>query len=132
MGVKILIIEDSPTVLALINDKLIEEGYETAMAENGEEGVDKATAIDPDLVIIDTVLPGINGFETCRRIRDANLPGGTKIIVMTGNIDAVDAVEARKSGADDYTVKTADFNELLLTIKNLLEGSGTDGQDREG
>ncbi len=82
-----------------------------------------AASENPDLVITDTNMPGIDGFETCRQIRDAGSKDNPKIIVTTGAIDAVDAVEARKAGADDYCVKTSDAAQLIVAVKNLIGGA---------
>lgn len=119
MSGKILIIEDSPTVLGILKEMLEGEGYEILVAENGEEGIRKATQEKPDLVISDTLLPGIDGFEVCRRIKKNQEPTAPKIIVMTGSIDAVDAIKARRVGADDYCVKTSDFSSLIEAVKAL-------------
>lgn len=121
MGKRLLIIEDSPTTLSMLKEVFEQEGYEVIPTESGEEGVKKTVSEKPDLVIIDTILPGINGFEACRQIR--KLQGSTvpKIIVMTGCVDAVDAGKAKVVGADDYAVKTADFSYLIEAVKNLVK-----------
>ena len=116
---KLLIIEDSPTVLGMLKDMFEQEGYEVIPANSGEEGVKKTVSETPDLVITDTMLPGINGFEACRRIREIQSPGKPKIIVMTGSVDAVDEGKARAAGADDYIMKTSDFSYLLGAVKKF-------------
>ena len=88
-------------------------------AKNGKEGLEKAKKELPDLVITDTVLPGIDGFEVCRQIKQKEALD-TKVIVMTGVIDAVDAVKAREMGADDYCVKATDGKPLVGAVKNLM------------
>lgn len=117
---KILVVEDSSTALGMIKNALECEGYLVITAETGEEGIKKVIIEKPDLVITDTQLPGIDGFEVCRQIK--KMPGSVnpKIIVMTGAIDAVDAIKARESGADDYTVKTSDLRPLIETVKKLI------------
>lgn len=120
MAKKILIVEDSPTALSMLKNALRCEGHLVITSETGEEGVKKAILEKPDLVIINTILPGIDGFEVCRRIRDSLGQTIPKIIVMTGIIDAVDAVKAREFGADDYTAKTSDLSPLIETVKNLI------------
>lgn len=121
MGKKILLVEDNDQDRKIMKRFLSKEGYEEiSMAESGEEGVEKAESEKPDLVISDTNLPGINGFEVCQRIREAQGATTPKIIIMTGAIDAVDAVKARKMGADDYCVKTSDCSSLLEAVKNLI------------
>lgn len=121
MAKKILIIDDADTDRKIVTRYLNKEGYDDIIfAENGEDGVAMAASENPELVISDTNMPGIDGFETCRRIRDAGSKEVPKIIVMTGAIDAVDAIKARKAGADDYCVKTSDCAQLIAAIKNLI------------
>jgi DNA-binding response OmpR family regulator len=79
-----------------------------------------ASSEKPDLVITDTMMPGIDGFETCRQIRATHDKEEMKIIVTTGAIDAVDAVKARKAGADDYCVKTSDPTQLIAAVRGLI------------
>jgi len=121
MAKKILIIDDTASDCKITQRYLNKEGYDNIIiAENGEDGVAMAASENPDLVITDTNMPGIDGFETCRQIRDAGSKETPKIIVTTGAIDAVDAIKARKSGADDYCVKTSDFAQLMVAVKNLI------------
>lgn len=120
MSKKLLIIDDSEQDRKIMKRYFTKAGYENiSMAENGEDGVKKAEEEKPDLVISDTMLPGIDGFEVCRRIREALGPEVPKIIIMTGAIDAVDAVKAREMGANDYCVKTSDCESLIEAAKNL-------------
>lgn len=121
MTKKILIIDDTDTDRKITQRYLLKEGYDNIItAENGEDGVAKAASESPDLVITDTNMPGIDGFETCRQIREAGDKENPKIIVTTGAIDAVDAIKARKAGADDYCVKTSDAAQLMVAVKNLI------------
>jgi len=124
MGKKILIIDDTDTDRKIVARFLNKAGFnEVIFAGNGEEGVKMAETEKPDLVITDTNMPGIDGFETCRQIREAGDKEHPKIIVTTGAIDAVDAIKARKCGADDYCVKTSDAEQLVVAVKNLLGGA---------
>ncbi len=119
---KILIIDDNEQDRKIVERYLKKSGYtDISMAENCQEGVDKANAENPDLVILDTVLPDNVGFEACRQIKENKGPSAPVVIMMTGTVDAVDAVRARQSGADDYCVKTPDCHPLLEALKNLLE-----------
>lgn len=120
MAKKILVVEDSPTALSILKNALEGEGYLVITAETGEEGVKKANSERPDLVLTDTQLPGIDGFEVCRQIKESPGSVDPKVIVMTGAIDAVDAVKAKESGADDYAVKTSDLSPLIETVKKLI------------
>ena len=120
MEKKILIIDDNEQDRKIMQRFLNKAGYEEIlMAETGEEGVKKAESEKPDLVIIDTMLPGIDGFEVCRQIRGIQGSSAPKIVITTGTIDAVDAVKARRMGADDYCVKTSDCLPLIEAVKNL-------------
>lgn len=117
---RILIIDDSEDDRLISKKFLAEAGYQEFMfSETGEDGVEKAKSETPDLVITDTMLPGIDGFEVCRRIREA-LGDKVRIIMMTGSMDAVDAVRARRMGTDDYVVKSRDPALLLEAVKRLM------------
>lgn len=121
MGKKILIIDDTDSDRKIVKRFLNKAGYEDIVtAETGEQGVAAAVSEKPDLVITDTMMPGIDGFETCRRIREDHGRETPKIIVTTGAIDAVDAIKARKAGADDYCVKTSDAAQLIAAVKGLI------------
>ncbi len=118
---KILLIDDSAQDRKIISRQLSQAGFsEIELAETGEDGVAKARNSEFDLVISDTILPGMDGFEVCKSIREASGPDKPKIIVMTGAIDAVNAVKARKLGANDYCAKTSDGAPLLEAVKKLI------------
>jgi len=118
---RILIIDDNEQDRIIIKRFLKKAGYaDTSEAANGEEGLEKAAAERPSLIITDTMLPGIDGFEVCSRLKKSSERSNAKIIVMTGAIDAVDAVKAKKAGADDYCVKTSDAAPLLEAVRKLL------------
>ncbi|MCX5700519.1 MAG: response regulator [Candidatus Omnitrophica bacterium] len=120
MSKKILIVDDSPTFLATLQAALKDEDFNLVTAVNGEEGAKLAISEKPDLAIIDTLLPGINGFDTCSKIRKVSTNANLKILIITGSVDAIDAVKARKSGADDYCVKTKDIKLIIDSAKKLL------------
>ncbi len=122
MAKKILVIDDNKQDRMIMKIFLAKAGYEdVSLAESGEEGLEKAISEKPDLVIMDTLLPGMDGFEACRRIKESLAAAAPKIIIMTGTVDAVDAVKAKKMGADDYCVKTADGVSLVEAVKSLLK-----------
>ena len=121
MSKKILIIDDTDSDRKIVTRFLNKAGYDNiVIAETGEQGVTMAASERPELVITDTMMPGIDGFETCRQIREAHDQETMKIIVTTGAIDAVDAVKARKAGANDYCVKTSDPAQIIAAVKNLI------------
>jgi len=118
---KILIIDDNDQDQKIMNRYLKEEGFEDVLfAHNGGEGIEKARSEKPDLIVIDTLLPEMDGFEVCRKIREEDGISQVKIIIITGFIDAVDAVKARSVGADDYCVKTSDFSSLIEAVKSIV------------
>src|SRR3989338_2764951 len=107
MGKKILLADDETNIRTSLADILEECGYEVIKAANGQEAVEKASKELPDLVLLDTMMPGMGGIEVCRQIKQVEkLP--CKVIIYTGKIDAIDAVEARRCGVDDYCVKGTD------------------------
>ena len=119
MTTKILIVDDNINVRATLKDIFNEMGNTVMEAVSGEEALEKLQIEKPDLVLVDTRLPGMNGFEVCRRIKQKeNL--ATKIIVYTGRIDAIDAVKARRMGADDYCVKGFDPALLISAVQKLV------------
>ena len=120
MKKRILIIDDNPEVLELVGIILNEAGYEATATANFEEAVQKARENRPDLVLTDVVMPGVSGFEVCGKIKEMFHPDPPKIIVMTGKLDAIDPVRARKAGADDFVVKGTGMAALLESVKRLL------------
>ena len=123
MGIKVLVVEDNEQDRKIIKRFLNKAGYDNVvMAVTGQEGIDEAKKEEPELIILDTILPDMPGFEVCRRIRQIDELKYVKIVIQTGSIDAVDAVKAKQVGADDYCVKTSDCAPLLLAVKNMAEG----------
>ena len=117
----ILIVEDDSQDREIISKCLKEAGFEKILtAETGEAGVEKAKNEKPTLIITDTRLPGMNGFEVCETIKKDETLAEAKVIIMTGQIDAVDAVKAKRVNANDYCVKTADCESLLEAIRTQL------------
>lgn len=124
MGKKILVVDDNEQDRKIMKRLLNDAGYtELVFAERGEEAVTKVGEENPDLVVTDTILPGLDGFEVCRLIRETHGREKPKVIIMTGICDAVDAVKARRAGADDYAVKTSDCASIITAINNLLNVS---------
>ncbi len=119
MAIKILVVDDDVNVLTTVADILVKKGYKVIKAANGERALEKVHKQRPNIVLLDTRLPDINGNEVCRQIKELGGPT-IKVIVYTGDIDAVDAGRARVAGADDYVVKTSDFSLLLEAIKKAV------------
>jgi CheY-like chemotaxis protein len=117
---KILLIDDSPPAIGMIKDLLVREGYDVITANNGEEGIKKSQESHFDLVVTDTVMPGMNGFEVCRQIKRITNQKPPKVIVMTGTMGAVNAGKAKEVGADEYCAKTKDCLLILEAVKHLI------------
>ncbi|MDR3072867.1 MAG: response regulator transcription factor [Clostridiales Family XIII bacterium] len=111
---KILVIEDEKAISDLIRFNLIKEGYETDTAFDGKEGLDKALSTDPDLVLLDVMLPSMDGFEICRKVREKS---DVPIIILTAKEEEVDKVLGLELGADDYITKPFGLRELIARIK---------------
>lgn len=121
MGKSILIIDDSAPARDLLAAALENGGFQVMKAAGYDEAVPLLKGARPDLALIDVVMPNVNGFEACRRIREMFQPDPPKIIIMTGKLDAIDPITARKMGADDFAVKTAGMDAILKSVKNLLK-----------
>lgn len=120
MSKKILLVDDSPTTLAILKEEFERQGCEVMTAGSGEEALKKVAAGNPDLVITDTVMPGMDGFDLCRQIKHSPPAKPPEVIIMTGTMEAINAKKARESGADDYCVKTSDLGLVVATAKNFL------------
>ena len=113
----ILAVDDDPAQLKVIEMSLREANYEPITATNGEEALKAFRQHQPDLVVLDVMMPGMDGWETCYRIRQIS---AVPIIFLTGRQTTDDKVSGFKLGADDYLVKPFDLQELNLRIKALL------------
>jgi len=114
---KVLVIEDEPVLLETLAYNLRREGYEVLTASDGRQGVEIARRERPDLVVLDIMLPGIDGFEVCRILRREMT---TLILMLTARTDEVDKVVGLEVGADDYVTKPFSMRELLARVKALL------------
>jgi two-component system, OmpR family, copper resistance phosphate regulon response regulator CusR len=119
--VKILIIEDEPKVVAFLKKGLEEQGFEVSFAYDGQMGERLATKEDFDIIILDVIIPQVNGIELCRRIREKNEQ--VPILMLTALGTTEDKVSGFDAGADDYLVKPFEFRELLARIKALTKRS---------
>jgi two-component system response regulator MprA len=117
MNERILIIEDDEAIVKLLRRALAYEGYQVDVAFDGESGLDAAHGHYPDLVILDWMLPGIDGLEVCQRLRTS---GNVLILMLTAKDTIQDRVQGLDAGADDYLVKPFQLDELLARIRALL------------
>ena len=120
MDKKILVIEDDPATSRLVDYTLRHEGYEVIRAANGLEGLQKARNEKPDLLILDVMLPGIDGFEICHRLRSDIATSKLPILMFSAKAQEIDKKTGAKVGADDYLTKPADPAEILNRVRNLL------------
>ena len=119
-GRSILIVDDTPANLAVAVDYLEDNKFQVLVARDGEEGIERARLVHPDLILLDVMMPGIDGFETCRRLKMNESTRDIPVIFMTALADASDKVEAFSAGAVDYVNKPFQLVELLARIKTHL------------
>jgi DNA-binding response OmpR family regulator len=120
MKKNILVIDDDPLARDMIVTALKEEGYAAVASLDFEDALQQVRKTPPDLVLIDVVMPDITGFDACREIKKIFQPHPPLVIIMTGKLDAVDPVLARKMGADDFVVKTSDMAVLISSVRKIL------------
>jgi two-component system response regulator MprA len=114
---RILVVDDDPMVATTIQRVLLPEGYDVDVALGGAAALDRARDRRPDLVVLDLMMPGIDGLEVCRQLRaDGNLP----ILMLTARSGTADRVRGLDTGADDYLVKPFAYAELLARVRALL------------
>ena len=122
---KILVVDDDVNICELLRLYLTKEGYQVTIANDGEEGLDKFNQVKPDMVLLDVMMPRMDGLEVCRRIRKL---GNTPVMMLTAKGTEYDTVLALDAGADDYVQKPFRMMELLSRIRALIrrsEGYGT-------
>jgi two-component system alkaline phosphatase synthesis response regulator PhoP len=115
---RLLLVEDEPGLVMTLTDRLAAEGYEVVSAVDGDTGFERASTENYDLVLLDGMLPGRDGFDVCRSLRQRNIM--TPILMLTARGQVVDRVVGLKLGADDYLVKPFEMAELLARIEALL------------
>ena len=115
MSKRILIVEDEKNIVDILSFNLSKEGYDTLEAYDGEAGLQPAPEQDPDLVLLDLMLPKMNGFDVCRQLRQAGR--NTPVIMLTAREEETDKVLGLELGADDYITKPFSMRELLARVK---------------
>lgn len=118
---KVLIVDDEPAMRQGLADNLEFEGYETAMAANGKEGLEMILATSYDLVVLDVMMPEMSGFDVCKELRKRNI--SVPIILLTAKGEEIDKVLGLELGADDYITKPFSLRELIARIKAILRRS---------
>ncbi len=126
---RILVIEDETPILEVLTQALARKGYQVSTASDGDTGLDKALAEMPDLILLDLMLPRMDGWEVCRRLRAEAATRRTPIIMVTARREERDAVEGLSIGADDYVRKPFSLKELLARIEALLRRASLEEGD---
>ncbi len=125
---KILIVDDDENIAELISLYLVKECFDTEIAANGEEALEKFKTYQPQLVLLDIMLPGMDGYDVCREIRkNSDVP----IIMLSAKGEVFDKVLGLKIGADDYMVKPFDSNELVARVQAILRRVKQKGEEEK-
>ena len=130
MKEKILIIEDEEDLVKGLRINLVDEGYEVDYALNGREGLEKAMDDKPDLILLDIMLPGMNGLEICKELRKNKMD--IPILMLTAKGEEIDKVVGLEIGADDYISKPFSIRELLARVKAHLRRENRSGESIPG
>lgn len=114
---KVLVVDDEPNLLHTLRYNLKQAGYDVVMAATGDEAITLAQREQPNIIVLDVMLPGLDGFEVCRRIRaDSSVP----ILMLTARTEEIDRIVGLEVGADDYLTKPFSTRELLARVKAML------------
>ncbi|MGA3157760.1 MAG: response regulator, partial [Steroidobacteraceae bacterium] len=113
----VLVVDDAPENLSLLTDTLDQAGYTVLIAVDGEAALELVDQITPDLVLMDAIMPGISGFETCRRLKRDKLLSDLPVIFMTGLSETEHVLEGLSSGGVDYVTKPIELSQLLARIR---------------
>ena len=126
MNPKVLVVEDEPSLLDTLEYSLQRQGYDVSTASDGHKALEIAREQTPDLVLLDVMLPGLDGFEVCRILRkETSVP----ILMLTARADEVDKIVGLEVGADDYLTKPFSMRELMARVKALLRRVRMDRED---
>jgi two-component system OmpR family response regulator len=124
---RLLVVEDEPDLLASLARALREDGYAVDAAEDGEEGLFKAESCGYDAILLDVMLPGIDGWELLRRLRKTKK---TPVLMLTARDAVKDRVRGLDTGADDYLVKPFDVDELLARVRALIRRAASQAESK--
>ena len=128
MATTILVVDDEPDVVEIVRFRLEKDGYHVLSANDGREGLAAAIAKSPDLVVLDVMMPGLDGFEVLRRLRRdpayAAVGAAMPVILLTARADFTAKAQGWEEYADEYVTKPFNADELARTVQNLLSHSG--------
>lgn len=120
-GKKLLIVDDSPVERHILREIASDLGFAVIEAESGESGVEKAIEIRPDIILMDVVMPGMNGFQATRKITTTEALIGIPVIMCTSKGQATDKIWGQRQGASAYVVKPVNKDELIKEIRKLMD-----------
>ena len=118
MGDKVLVVDDEQQIRDLLSKFLTKKGYEVVSASNGEEAIELAKTENPQVILLDVMMPGIDGIQTCRRLKEEEKTKSIPVIMITAFPDR--DVEAYLEGADDYVVKPFNMLEVSIRLESIL------------
>jgi DNA-binding response OmpR family regulator len=128
---KILVVDDEPDAVELIKFNLKAAGYEVLTAADGDEALKKARSVSPDLIVLDLMIPEVDGLEVCKILRRDARVSEIPIIMLTAKAAEIDRVLGLELGADDYVTKPFSPRELVLRVKRLLKSSPASGEKQD-
>src|SRR5215510_6190820 len=120
---RVLIVDDDPDIIRLVSYNLMQAGFEVVTAETGRQALEIADRRPPDLIILDLMLPDVDGMEVCRSLRAHGLSTQVPIVMLTARGDEIDRVIGFELGADDYVMKPFSPRGLVLRVKSILRRS---------
>lgn len=119
---RILIVDDEPTIIEMVQIRLEVAGFDVLSAENGQEGLEKVRREKPDLVILDIMMPKMNGYQVCRELKKDEATKKIPVILFSAKSQESDKFWGEECGADAYILKPYEIEELLAKIHHLLKG----------
>ncbi|HEY6950933.1 MAG TPA: response regulator [Bacteroidota bacterium] len=117
---RVLIVEDTDSVQVLIKRWITNEGYEVDLASDGREALERTASVTPDLILLDVMMPGLNGYAVCRQLREHEKTKSTPIIIITALPAALDSEEGKLSGANEVIVKPLNRDVLVQKVRAYL------------
>lgn len=130
MSERILVVEDEPDILEVVSYNLKNAGFEIVALDNGEAAVFQVEDLRPDLIVLDLMLPGMDGLEVCRTVKQREATKHIPVVMLTAKTEEVDRIVGLELGADDYVVKPFSPRELVLRIKAILRRSDDSARAR--
>lgn len=117
---RVLVVDDTGAVQVLIRRWLTNEGYEIDLASDGREALERAASTPPDLILLDVMMPGINGYAVCRQLRENEQTKNTPVIIITALPTALDSEEGKLSGANEVMIKPLNPEDLIRRVRAYL------------